>query len=121
MSRSLSYSLPCARRFAPAPRKSESYALTSSRLLGLDHRGTFTTSAIPLNRENATRVPTLSAVRELDFIESLKSEGMTHQCRVKSVNAIVTPGRHRMLRLTVVPKMDPSCGHFRGYHVPGGR
>ena len=42
------------------------------------------------------RVPTLSAVRELDFIESLKSEGMTHQCRVKSVNAIMTRGRHRM-------------------------
>jgi hypothetical protein len=51
-------------------------------------------SAIPLNRENAMRLPTLSAVRELDFIESLKSEGMTHQCRVKSVNAIVTRGRH---------------------------
>jgi hypothetical protein len=56
----------------------------------------FTTSAIPLNLENATRVPTLSAVRELDFIESLKSKGMTHQCAVKSVNAIVTRGRHRM-------------------------
>jgi hypothetical protein len=38
-------------------------------------------------------VPTLSAVRELDFIESLKSKGITHQCRVKSVNAIVTRGR----------------------------
>lgn len=42
------------------------------------------------------RVPTLGAVRELDFIESLKSKGMNHQCRVKSVNAIVTRGRHRM-------------------------
>src|SRR5579863_3949641 len=42
------------------------------------------------------RVPTLSAVRELDFIESPKSEGMTYQCRVKSVNAIVTRGRHHM-------------------------
>jgi len=78
-------------------------------------------SAIPLKRENAMRVPTLSAVRELDFIESLKGAGMTHQCGVKSVNAIVTRGRHRMLRSTVVPKMDPSCGHFRGCHVPGGR
>ncbi|HEY1755268.1 MAG TPA: hypothetical protein VGG72_07715 [Bryobacteraceae bacterium] len=53
-------------------------------------------SAIPLNRENAMRVPTLSAVRELDFIESLKVEGMTHPCRVKSVNVIVTRVRHRM-------------------------
>src|SRR5579872_3964108 len=120
MSRSLSYSLPCARRFAPAPRKSESYALTSSRLLGLDHRGTFTTSAIPLNRENAMRVPTLSVVRELDFIESLKSEGMNHQCRVKSVNAIVTRGRHRVCAQPLFQRMDPSGGHFRGYHVPGG-
>jgi hypothetical protein len=42
------------------------------------------------------RVPTLSAFRELDFIESLKGGGTTHQCGVKSVNAIVTRGRHRM-------------------------
>lgn len=41
-------------------------------------------------------MPTLSAVRELDFIESLKSKGMNHQCHVKSVNAIVTRGRNRM-------------------------
>jgi hypothetical protein len=40
-------------------------------------------------------VPTLSAVRELDFIESLKSKRMNHQCHVKSVNAIVRRSRNR--------------------------
>ena len=54
------------------------------------------------------RVPTLSAFREPDFIESLKSGGTTHQCGVKSVNAIVTRGRHRMCAQPFVPKMDAS-------------
>lgn len=41
-------------------------------------------------------MPTLSAIRALDFIESLKSKEMNYQRRVKSVSAIVTPGRHRV-------------------------
>jgi hypothetical protein len=64
--------------------------------LGLYHRGAFTTFGNTAQPGNAMRVPTLSASRELDFIESLKGAGMTHQCGVKSVNAIVTRGRHRM-------------------------
>jgi hypothetical protein len=64
--------------------------------LGVYHRGAFTTFGNTAQPGNAMRVPTLSAFRELDFIESLKSGGTTHQCGVKSVNAIVTRGRHRM-------------------------
>ena len=54
-------------------------------------------------------MPTLSAVRELDFIESLKSKGMTHQCRVKSVNAIVARGRNRMR----AQLLFQTCGSLR--------
>jgi hypothetical protein len=70
--------------------------LTSARFLSLDHRVALTTFGNTAQPGNAMRVPTLSAVRELDFIESLKSKGTTHPRAVKSVNAMVTRVRQRM-------------------------
>jgi hypothetical protein len=80
--------------------------------LGLYHRGAFTTFGNAAQAGNAMRVPTLSAVRELDFIESLKGAGMTHQCRVKSVNAIVTRGRHRMCAQPLFQRWTPRAAIF---------